>query len=96
MNPPLPFALLPTAGFAQPAGCGGATQASRIPASPPRGEANPPRPSARRDTADCAQPAGCGDARPASRIPASPLAGRLLSGLLRPAIAQRACLSISR
>ncbi|MCK9989818.1 MAG: hypothetical protein RugAbin2_00832 [Rugosibacter sp.] len=40
MSPPLPSALRPTAGFAQPAGCDGATQASRIPASPPRGEAS--------------------------------------------------------
>jgi hypothetical protein len=38
-GPPLPSATRPTAGFAQPAGCGGATHASRNPASPPRGEA---------------------------------------------------------
>ena len=40
MDPPLPSATRPTAGFAQPAGCGGAPHAVRNPASPPRGEAS--------------------------------------------------------
>jgi hypothetical protein len=38
-GPPDPSSMRPTAGFAQPAGCGGATHASRIPASPPHREA---------------------------------------------------------
>lgn len=38
-SPPLPFTTRLTAGFAQPAGCGGAPYAVRNPASPPRGEA---------------------------------------------------------
>ena len=44
-GPPLPSAAWPTAGFAQPAGCGGATHASQIPASPPPGEASDDAPA---------------------------------------------------